>query len=163
MVEIINELKALLENNAVLSSLNIGVITTAIGTVGVVLSNAKSKLAALTASVQQTVSAKVDTVKTDTLSTVANLQKELEILKTQNDVQVKLLSTIIKHAKWNADAVPELAKTISEYNTLNVRTVAKVSEKVNEELIDLSKELATLAAKPVVEEQSLVGQLFETK
>lgn len=163
MVEIINELKALLENNAVLSTLNIGVITTAIGSIGVVLSNAKSKLAALTTTVQQTVSTKVDSVKTDTLSTVANLQKEIDVLKTQNDVQVKLLSTIIKHAKWNADAVPELAKTISEYNTLNVKTVAKISEKVNEGLVDLGKELETLAEKPVVQEQSLVGQLFENK
>ena len=55
MVEIINELKALLENNAVLSSLNIGVITTAIGTVGVVLGNAKKRLLALTTTVQNTV------------------------------------------------------------------------------------------------------------
>jgi hypothetical protein len=84
-------------------------------------------------------------------------------LKTQNDIQVKLLSTVIKHAKWNADAVPELAKTISEYNQLSIKTVDKIGAKVEEELHDLSKELETLAAKPVVEEQSLVGQLFDDK
>jgi hypothetical protein len=163
MVEIINELKALLESNAVLSTLNIGVITTAIGTVGVILKNAKTKLTTLTNTIQNTVSAKVDSVKNDTVSTVANLHKELDILKTQNDIQVKLLSTVIKHAKWNADAVPELAKTISEYNQLSIKTVDKIGAKVEEELHDLSKELQTLAAKPVVEEQSLVGQLFDDK
>jgi hypothetical protein len=161
MVEIFNELKALLDSNAVLSSLNIGVITTALGSLTLVLKNTKTKIATITSSLQNTVSTKIDTVKADNLNTITNLSKEINVLKTQNDIQVKLLSVVIKHARWNAEAIPELAKTLAEYNSLNLKTVDKVSENVNAELIDLGKELNQIASKPVVEtEESLVGSLF---
>jgi hypothetical protein len=160
MVEIINEIKALLENNVVLSSLNLGVITTAIGSIGLMFRNTKTKIATITSSIQNQVSTKIDSVKSDSVSTFANLQKEIDVLKTQNDVQVKLLTTIIKHAKWSAEAVPELAKTIAEYNELSITNVDKLSKQVDVELKTLSKELTELAKAPVVENETLVDQIF---
>lgn len=160
MVEFLKEVELFLQNNAVLSGLNIGVITTAIGSISLMFANAKKKITQISSNIQSTVTSRIDTVKNESVNIVATLKNELNLLRTQNDVQVKLLSQVIKHAKWNSEAIPELAQTLSEYNELNIATVGKISNQLTDELHDLSKELDKLAAKPPVETESLVNKLF---
>jgi hypothetical protein len=89
-------------------------------------------------------------------------EKELQVLKAQNDTIVAILTVMITHSSLGASAINDLTKLLAVYKNISVKNVDKVQTEIDVKTTSLSTEVAQMINK--IEQnlpESLVGTLLD--
>jgi TolA-binding protein len=89
-------------------------------------------------------------------------EKDLQVLKAQNDAIVAILTIMITHSNLGPSAINDLTKLLAVYKNINVKNVDKVEHELNTKVTSLSTEVAALVNKIEAQlPESLVGTLLD--
>lgn len=89
-------------------------------------------------------------------------EKELQVLKAQNDTIVAILTVMITHSNLGGQAIHDLTKLLAVYKNISVKNVDKVQTEIDVKTTSLSTEVAEMVKKLENElPESLVGTLLD--
>jgi hypothetical protein len=95
-------------------------------------------------------------------TTTTTQQKDLQVVKAQNDAIVAILTVMITHSNLGPTAITDLTKLLAVYKNISVKNVDKVETELSTKVSSLSTDVASLVNK--IEAQlpdSLVGTLLD--
>jgi len=95
-------------------------------------------------------------------NTTTTQQKDLQVVKAQNDAIVAILTVMITHSNLGPTAITDLTKLLAVYKNISVKNVDKVETELSTKVSSLSTDVASLVNK--IEAQlpdSLVGTLLD--
>jgi len=95
-------------------------------------------------------------------TTTTTQQKDLQVVKAQNDAIVAILTVMITHSNLGPTAITDLTKLLAVYKNISVKNVDKVEGELSTKVSSLSTDVASLVNK--IEAQlpdSLVGTLLD--
>jgi hypothetical protein len=95
-------------------------------------------------------------------TTTTTQQKDLQVVKAQNDAIVAILTVMITHSNLGPTAITDLTKLLAVYKNISVKNVDKVEAELSTKVSSLSTDVASLVNK--IEAQlpdSLVGTLLD--
>jgi type II secretory pathway predicted ATPase ExeA len=88
--------------------------------------------------------------------------KDLQVVKSQNDAIVGILTVMITHSNLGTSAISDLSKLLAVYKNINNKNVDKVEGELQGKVTSLSTEVAGIVQKIQAElPDSLVGTLLD--
>jgi hypothetical protein len=88
--------------------------------------------------------------------------KDLQVVKSQNDAIVGILTVMITHSNLGPSAISDLTKLLAVYKNITPKNVDKVEGELQGKLTSLSSEVAGIVQKIQADlPESLVGTLLD--
>jgi hypothetical protein len=123
-----------------------------------IIAKSKDKTSLQVAQVENHLGA-FEKVVTTTQTTTA---KDLQVVKSQNDAIVGILTVMITHSSLGPTAINDLSKLLAVYRNVNTKNVDKVEGELQGKVTSLSTEVAGIVQKIQAElPESLVGTLLD--
>jgi hypothetical protein len=95
-------------------------------------------------------------------STQTTTAKDLQVVKSQNDAIVGILTVMITHSNLGPSAISDLTKLLAVYKNITPKNVDKVEGELQGKLTSLSSEVAGIVQKIQADlPESLVGTLLD--
>lgn len=95
-------------------------------------------------------------------STQTTTAKDLQVVKSQNDAIVGILTVMITHSNLGPSAISDLTKLLAVYKNITPKNVDKVEGELQGKITSLSSEVAGIVQKIQADlPDSLVGTLLD--